>query len=52
MREKVRPMAAPLRTALEIGLNKPYLAKAEPLACLLCKLITTLRRVVCCASLY
>lgn len=40
MREKVRPMAAPLRTALKIGLNKPYLAKAEPLACLLCKLIT------------
>lgn len=33
-REKAR-----LRTALEIGLNKPYLAKAEPLACLLCKLI-------------
>lgn len=38
-REKVRPMAGPLTTALEMGLNKPYLAKAEPLACLLCKLI-------------
>lgn len=33
------PMAAPLTTALEMGLNKPYLAKAEPLACLPCKLI-------------
>lgn len=45
----MRLMVAALRTALEIGLNKPYLSTAGPLACLLCKLIVG--SVVLCESL-